>query len=109
MDVKTFNSAYNRTLLGTKKVPDIEVTVNWLPDNTVHLKLKQLADDQKRAQFRVTYFDDAAHTNGYFEVYTAFVSTTTKAGDKDQVVTMAVTLAVDGGAVAEGVYVPPSP
>ncbi|WP_169308621.1 hypothetical protein [Raoultella planticola] len=39
---------------------------------------------------------------GFYVIYTAFVSSTTIAGDKDEVVTKAFTLAVDGGAVESG-------
>ncbi len=102
IDVVTFNSAYNRKLLGTKSIPDIELQVNWLPDNEVHQKMEKLADDQKRCQVKIEYFDDATHTTGYYVVYQAFISTTTVAGDKDAVVTKSFNLAVDGAPKALG-------
>ncbi|WP_250845134.1 hypothetical protein [Escherichia coli] len=34
ISVKTFNSAYDRKLLGTKSIPDISLAVNYLADNT---------------------------------------------------------------------------
>ncbi|ENC1132677.1 hypothetical protein ABJ736_000853 [Escherichia coli] len=103
IDVVTFNSAYNRKLLGTKSIPDIELSVNYLADNAVHQQLEQLADEQKRCQIRLDYYSDATHTTGFYVVYTCFVSSTTIAGDKDAVVTKAFTLAVDGGALESGV------
>lgn len=103
IDVVTFNSAYNRKLLGTKSIPDIELTVNYLADNAVHQKLEQLADEQKRCQIRLSYYEDATHTTGFYVVYTCFVSSTSIAGDKDAVVTKAFNLAVDGGALQSGI------
>ncbi|ELO0973799.1 phage tail tube protein [Raoultella ornithinolytica] len=102
IDVVTFNSAYNRKLLGTKSIPDIELTVNYLPDDAVHQQLETLADSQRRCQVKIEYFTDASHAEGFYVIYTAFVSSTTIAGDKDEVVTKAFTLAVDGGALESG-------
>lgn len=102
VSVKTFNSAYDRVLLGTKKIPDISLAVNYLADNEVHQKLEQLADDQKRCQIRLSYYEDATHTTGFYVVYTCFISTTTIGGDKDEVVTKTFTLAVDGAAIGSG-------
>ncbi|EDT6685364.1 hypothetical protein UJ50_004443 [Salmonella enterica subsp. enterica] len=102
IDVVTFNSAYNRKLLGTKSIPDIDLQVNYLPDNAVHQKLETLADEQKRCQVKLEYFTDATKTAGFYVVYTCFVSSTTIDGDKDQVVTKSFTLAVDGEAIESG-------
>lgn len=102
IDVKTFNSAYNRKLLGTKSIPDIELSVNYLADNVVHQQLETLADEQKRCQIRLSYYSDATKTTGFYVVYTCFVSSTTIDGDKDEVVTKAFNLAVDGAAVESG-------
>ncbi len=103
IDVVTFNSPFNRKLLGTKSVPDISLEVNWLPDDEVHLMLDKAADDQTRGQVRISYFEDATHTTGYYIVYNVFVSSATTSGDKDQVVKKAFTLAVDQGSVGQGV------
>lgn len=103
IDVVTFNSAYNRKLLGTKSIPDIELQVNYLPDDEVHILLETLADEQKRCQVRLSYYEDSTHTDGFYVVYTCFVSSTTIAGDKDAVVTKSFNLAVDGAAVQSGI------
>jgi len=102
ISVKTFNSAYDRKLLGTKSIPDINLAVNYLPDNAVHQKLEQLADDQKRCQIKLSYFEDATQDTGFYVIYTCFVSSTTIGGEKDEVVTKTFTLAVDGGALNQG-------
>jgi len=103
IDVVTFGQLYNRKLLGTKSVPDISISVNWIPDNTVHQQLITASDDQTRIQVKLEYFQDATRTTGYYVVYNAFVSADTVAGGKDEVVTKAFTLAVDGGTVGAGV------
>ncbi|WP_440490646.1 hypothetical protein [Serratia nevei] len=102
IDVKTFNSAYNRKLLGTKSCPDIDLEVNWLPDDVVHMSLEKAADDQTRCQVRITYYEDATHTTGYFIVYNVLVASITVSGDKDEVVKKTFKLAVDKGSVASG-------
>jgi len=103
ISVKTFNSAYDRKLLGTKSIPDINLAVNYLPDNAVHQKMEQLADDQKRCQIKLSYFEDATQDTGFYVIYTCFVSSTTIGGEKDEVVTKTFTLAVDGGALDQGI------
>ncbi|ELQ6646666.1 hypothetical protein QRK49_004387, partial [Escherichia coli] len=65
-------------------------------------KLEQLADDQKRCQIKLSYFEDATKTTGFYVIYTCFVSSTTIGGDKDEVVTKTFTLAVDGAAIDSG-------
>ncbi|MDF2784215.1 MAG: hypothetical protein K0S95_750 [Pantoea eucrina] len=103
VSVKTFNSAYDRKLLGTKSIPDITMAVNYLPDDAVHMKLEKLAEEQKRCQIKLSYFTDATHTEGFYVVYQCFVSTTTIGGDKDEVVTKSFNLAVDGAPVDSGI------
>ncbi|PWW04981.1 phage tail tube protein [Mangrovibacter plantisponsor] len=101
--VKSFNSAYDRKLLGTKNVPDITLTVNYLPDDAVHQQLETAAENQSRIQVKLSYFTDATKTEGFSVTYNCFVSKSTIAGDKDQVITKDFTLGIDGGAVATAV------
>lgn len=102
IDVKSFNSVYNRKLLGTMSVPDIDLEVNWIPNEVTHMAMEKAADDQSRCQVRITYYEDATHTAGFFVVYNVFVSSTTVSGDKDEVVKKTFKLAVDQGSVASG-------
>ncbi|ENN8393446.1 MULTISPECIES: hypothetical protein [Serratia] len=102
ISVKTFNSSFDRKLLGTKSVPDIDLEVNWLPDDVTHMAMEKAADDQSRCQVRITYYEDATHTTGFFVVYNVFVSSTTVSGDKDEVVKKTFKLAVDQGSIASG-------
>lgn len=77
--------------------------MNYLPDNNIHIKLLQLAEDQKRAQYKITYYTDGTHEEGYYAIYNAFISSSTTGGDKDAVVTREFVLAVDGGPLATGI------
>lgn len=103
IDVVVYNSAYNEKLLGTKSVPAITMNINYIPSDPIHQKLLALADSQKRAVFKVSYFDDPEHTNGYYETYVTFVSSTSTNGDKDQAVTRDIVLAVTGGSIDSGI------
>lgn len=109
ISVKTFNTAYDRKLLGTKSIPDITLAVNYLPDNEVHQKLEDLADSQKRCQIKLSYFENADQDTGFYVIYTCFVSSTTISGDKDEVVTKTFTLAVDGAAIDSGLVTDVTP
>ncbi|TAJ05818.1 hypothetical protein [Pectobacterium versatile] len=99
LTVKSFNSTYDRKLLGSRQVPDITLSVNWLPDNAVHAKLLQASENQTRVQVRITYYENATNTTGYSCVYNGFISKDNVTGDKDQAVVREFTLAVDGKAV----------
>ncbi|MGC1010315.1 phage tail tube protein [Pantoea agglomerans] len=103
IEVTTFNQLYNRKLLGSKAVPDISISVNWIPDNAVHQQLVTASDNQTRIQVKLEYFQDATRTTGYYVVYNAFVSADTLSGGKDEVVVKEFTLAIDGGPVAASV------
>ncbi|CRY67039.1 Uncharacterised protein [Yersinia kristensenii] len=102
ISVKTFGSTYDRKLVGTRNQPDITLTVNWLPDNVQHLALLKAAEDQTRVQVRISYYENATKTNGFFTVLNGFVSKDLISGDKDSVVTREFTLSVDGAPVASG-------
>ncbi|EMG2256386.1 TPA: hypothetical protein ME558_004816 [Klebsiella pneumoniae] len=102
IDVVVFNASYNRKLLGTKSIPTVELSVHWIPDNEVHQQLETLADQQKRCQVKIEYFDDATHTTGAFVVYNAFIATASVSGDQNETVKKAFNIEVDGGPVDSG-------
>ncbi|MDV0678314.1 phage tail tube protein [Citrobacter freundii] len=107
VDVVTYNDSYNRKLLGTKSIPQITLTVNYLADNPIHQKILALSESQQRAQFKVTYYENALRNSGYSVTYVAFISSSVTAGDKDQVVTRDFTIDVDGGPIATEVIEAP--
>ncbi|HBR5712472.1 TPA: hypothetical protein M2P26_004468 [Klebsiella variicola] len=102
IDVVTYNSKWNRTLLGTMKVPQIELKVNNLQDDEVQGKLSTWALGQKRFQIKISYFEDETFTDGFYVVYNVLPSTNTLAGSKDEVLTRTFTLVADGAPVKEG-------
>lgn len=102
IDVVTFNSPYNRKLLGTKSIADISITVNYLADDSVHQQLVDANENQTRIQLKLEYFQNPTKTDGFYVVYNGFVSGDQLAGDKDQVVTREFTFTVDDGPVASG-------
>ncbi|EOY0875419.1 hypothetical protein ACP1HW_004557 [Klebsiella pneumoniae] len=102
IDVVTYNSKWNRTLLGTMKVPNIELKVNNLQDDEVQEQLAAWALGQKRFQIKISYFEDDTYTDGFYVVYNVLPSTNTLAGSKDEVVTRTFTLVADSGPVKEG-------
>ncbi|MGU0044307.1 hypothetical protein ACVXHA_26390 [Escherichia coli] len=102
VDVVTFNSVYNRKILGTKSVGDIPLTVNYLLGQSYPYQALATSRRSKRAQYRITYYTDGTHTEGYYAIYNAFISSSTTGGDKDAVVTREFVLAVDGGPIATG-------
>lgn len=102
INVKSFGSVYDRKLVGTRSQPDITLTVNWLPDDEQHIALLAAAENQERVQLRVTYFENATKSTGYYTVLNGFISKDTITGDKDSVVTREFTFSVDGAPVANG-------
>ncbi|WP_419058922.1 hypothetical protein [Kluyvera georgiana] len=106
IDVVTYNSKYNRKLLGTASVPDLELTMNFIPDNEVQAKVLALADSQVRAQFRITYYMDETKTNSYSVTYVGFVSNTQSNGSKDEVVTRNITISIDGAPLKTTITTP---
>ncbi|EKT3979534.1 hypothetical protein QEF67_000012 [Klebsiella aerogenes] len=97
-----FSHVYSRKLVGRGSVPDIDLTVNYIP-GSVHDQLIKLAEDGKRGQFKIVYWIDATKTVGTAIVYNGFLSSATRNGGETEVVSLAMTLAVDGGPVVEGV------
>lgn len=102
IDVVTYNQKFNRKLLGTQSIPNIDLQVNLLPDNAVHELLKTHAEDQTRIQVKIEVYEDGTMTTGFYDVYRTFISTRTIAGSKDEVVTATFTLAVDGAPLESG-------
>ncbi|HAV1973399.1 TPA: hypothetical protein JG946_003759 [Enterobacter hormaechei subsp. steigerwaltii] len=102
IDVPVYNQNFNRKLLGSQQIPNIDLQVNILPDNETHQLLKEYAKNKKRCQLKIEIFEDSTMTTGYYEIYRAFISTSSTEGSKDEVVKTTFTFAVDGGPVDEG-------
>ncbi|EHI3273295.1 hypothetical protein J9089_003256 [Salmonella enterica] len=106
IDVPNFSNAYNRKLVGRMSVPDIELSVNYMPGNEAHEKLIKAAEDGKRIQIKICYYVDATKTSGIQIAYNGFLSKTTLTGGEDAVVGRSFTFAVDGAPVKQEVFAP---
>lgn len=100
-----YTHKYNRKLAGRGSVPDIDLTVNYIPES-IHDQLYQLAESGKRGQFKIVYWLDAEKKVGVGKVYNGFLTNATWGGGESEVVSLAMTLSVDGGPVASGVIQP---
>ncbi|HDR2793854.1 TPA: hypothetical protein QCJ95_002228 [Enterobacter asburiae] len=100
--VKSFDNEYDRKILGGKNIPDISLQVNYISESPAHILMDTMADEQKKVQIKLSYFDSPTRDGGFFVIYNGFLSSTTLAGDKDQVVVKTYTLVVDGGAINAG-------
>ncbi|HBZ8158464.1 TPA: hypothetical protein MM329_000677 [Escherichia coli] len=97
-----YSHKYGRKLVGRGSVPDIDLTVNYIPES-IHDELYQLAEDGKRGQFKVVYWIDASKEVGIAKVYNGFLSNATFNGGESDVNSLSLTLSVDGGPVATGI------
>ncbi|WP_407820396.1 hypothetical protein, partial [Escherichia coli] len=64
VDVPNFGGPYNRKLVGRMSVPDIELSINYMPGNEVHEKLIKATEDGKRVQIKIAYYIDATKKSG---------------------------------------------
>jgi len=102
IEVVSFNTSYNRKLVGSKTNADVTLQVNWMPDNTVHQQLVTAFENGTRIQLKFSYFTDATKTAGSYVVYNGFISEKKIESDRDKVVNMTLNFACDGAAVAQG-------
>lgn len=100
--VKTFNDNYDRKLIGKKSVPDISLSVVYVPDDAQVATLETAHENQTKLQVRLSYFQDATRTTGFYVVYNVYVAKATLAGDMDKEVTKEFSLSVTGGPVSSG-------
>jgi len=103
INVTTYGKLYQRKLIGTKSVPDLTCSVNWIPDNAIHQQLIDASDEQTRIQIKIEYYQDMTHTAGYYVVYNCFVSSDTVSGGQNDATLREFVFAVDGGPVAAGI------
>ncbi|EJC7926144.1 TPA: hypothetical protein RM300_004040 [Escherichia coli] len=104
IDVPNFSGAYNRKLVGRMSVPDIELSINYMPGNEVHEKLIKATEDGKRVQLKISYYVDATKKSGIQIAYNGFLSKTTMTGGEDAVVGRTFTFVVDGAPVGQAVF-----
>ncbi|QUG75862.1 hypothetical protein GKQ23_13040 [Erwinia sp. E602] len=103
IDVDQFDSQWNRTLIGHKSTPPIDIVLNYIADNEQHKALDGYAVSNKPLQIRISYFDSSDMVTGFYIVYNGRISSDTVAGGRDEVLTKTYTFNVDAGPVATGV------
>lgn len=109
IEVKVFGELYSRKIPGSRKTPDIDLKINWIPGNEVHEQLSKFAEDAELVQIRITYFEDVSHKNGYFIVLNGYFTSNVCAGDMDKVVTLDYKFSVSGSPVKRGLIDPALP
>ena len=102
VEVVSFNTSYNRKLVGSKTTADVTLQVNWMPDNAPQQQLVTAFENGTRIQLKFSYFTDATKTAGSYVVYNGFISEKKIEGDRDKVVNLTMTFACDGAPVAQG-------
>ena len=104
VEVKSFSSQYNRKLVGKLNVPDLTLTVNYIPGDAVHEKLIKAAEDGTRIQIKVEYYVDAAKQTGIRTACNGFISKVAMNGGDEEVVTKEFTFAVDGKPLKQEIF-----
>lgn len=104
VEVKSFSSQYNRKLVGKLNVPDLTLTVNYIPGDAVHEKLIKAAEDGTRIQIKVEYYVDAAKQTGIRTAFNGFISKVAMNGGDEEVVTKEFTFAVDGAPLKQQIF-----
>ena len=102
IEVVSFNTSYNRKLVGSKTNADVTLQLNWLADNTVHQQLVTAFENGTRIQLKFSYFSDATKTTGSYVTYNGFITERKIESDRDKVVNLTLNFACDGAPVAQG-------
>ncbi|EMN5860202.1 hypothetical protein RJ495_005097 [Pluralibacter gergoviae] len=102
IDVVEYNQLYNRKLLGSQAIENIDLKVYYKADDVQHKKLVDLVKSQTRCQIKIEIYENGTFTTGFYDIYRCFVSTFTVEGDKEEVVSATFTLAVDGAPLQSG-------
>lgn len=101
IDVPNFSSDTNRKLVGRASIPDIALSLNYIPGDLMHEKIRALGDSGTKAQFKIVYYTDATKTIGLASVYNGFISSANLSGGADAVVTQNFTLAIDKRVISQ--------
>ncbi|EMY7840725.1 hypothetical protein ABCU65_002675 [Escherichia coli] len=104
VEVKSFSSQYNRKLVGKLNVPDLTLTVNYIPGDAVHEKLIKAAEDGTRIQVKIEYYVSPDKQTGIRTAFNGYISKATMQGDDESVVTREFVLAIDGKPVPQEIF-----
>jgi len=93
IDVTNLSSLAKEKRMGLADEGQLQLTINYVPDNTVHKALRTDRAARSKVPFRITFTDAAPATTWTFE---AFVTGFSVSGAVDGVVEAQVTLEITG-------------
>lgn len=83
--IEVYDSDHTTLIVGGKTVGDLEITVNYIPDNETHMFLDAAAKDQTEFQLIIEYQTDEDGIIDY-SILNGAISSYSLTGDKDAVV-----------------------
>ncbi|TJZ59580.1 tail fiber domain-containing protein [Raoultella planticola] len=83
--IEVYDSSFSTKLLGDKSVNDIEIVVNYIPDNPSHEFLDNAVESQEEFQLIIQYQTDENNMMDY-SIINGHLSSKQISGDKDAVV-----------------------
>lgn len=83
--VEVYDSSFSTKLLGDKSINDIEIVVNYIPDNPSHVFLDNVVETQQEFQLIIQYQTDEEGMIDY-SIINGQLSAKQITGDKDEVV-----------------------
>ncbi|MCU4029043.1 hypothetical protein [Enterobacter roggenkampii] len=87
----TYDSEYNSVLLSDKSVEPFQIVVNYLPDDSTHMYLDEMADTQGIFQCIIQYELNMDESTITYAIVNGYITGTQLSGDKDSVVTKSYT------------------
>jgi len=84
-DIETYDSEYNTKLLSEKSAEDLEIVVNYIPDNPTHQYLDGQTENQKEFQLILIYTEPSKTVE--YAIVNGSISASELSGGKDEVVT----------------------
>lgn len=93
IDVTDLNSAGKEKRMGLADEGQLQLTINYIPDNAVHMSLRADRAARARVPFKMVFTDTAPATNWTFF---AFVTGFSVSGGVDGVIEAQVTLEITG-------------
>jgi hypothetical protein len=93
IDVTDLQSTAKEKRMGLKDEGQLQFTINYIPDNAVHIGLRADRDGRVLREFRMTFTDTSPKTTWTFDAYVLGFSVS---GAVDAVVEAQVTLEISG-------------
>ncbi|CAM3953574.1 pyocin knob domain-containing S74 family peptidase [Pluralibacter gergoviae] len=87
----TYDSEYNSVLLSDKTVEPFQIVVNYLPDDSTHMFLDEMAESQGIFQCIIQYELNSDNSTITYAIVNGYITSTELTGDKDTVVSKSYT------------------